>query len=327
MTLIVPNFLDFPAMLAFREEIRSRSEAELDFSQIGFAYPDGMVMLARIISDRIEEGAALRAINYENQSYPINMGFFEACRLDIESHPNAPGNANYFPIRRYSRKDIIRQAEEFKQHPGEVIQSLSRQLSTILIRGKNADIEETISYSMREIIRNIIEHSGSEEFLISGQYYPSKGIVEIAMMDKGVGVREGLSSNPLLSISDDYEAISKSLIPGISGKNYRGMEPIAKSEWNNSGFGLYMTSQICRMGGRFNIGSGSTLLSLLPNYKEVHQFGFQGTFIGMEIRVAELPRLIGLTTRLARRGEALAKLIKVQADVEASYASKFIMED
>jgi hypothetical protein len=47
----------------------------------------------------------------------------------------------------------------------------------------------------------------------------------------------------------------------------------------------------------------------------------------MVLKVTDLPKLIGLLQRLSDRGERIAKLVKVQADVEASYASKFIVGD
>ncbi|GAA5048535.1 hypothetical protein GCM10023208_05810 [Erythrobacter westpacificensis] len=203
---------------------------------------------------------------------------------------------------------------------------MASDLAQILIRGGKKEVRETVTYAIREIVRNIIEHSESEDFTVSAQYYPYKGLVEIAIMDRGKGIRRGLSSNPHLSISSDYEAILKALVLGISGSFYRGMPEEKKTEWSNSGFGLFMTIQICRMGGRFTIGSAGSLITMTKSQKQHVPFGISGTFIVMQMRVSELPRLIGLLRMLAARGERLAKLVKVEADVEASYASKFIME-
>lgn len=255
------------------------------------------------------------------------MGFFEAAGFAMPPHPVAAGNANYFPITVLKTKDIARQAISFGQHHGEVLQALARKLAKIMIRGRNDDVEETIAYSIREIARNIIEHSQSDEFSVCGQYYPTKGVVEIALMDCGIGIRRGLLANPHIKVTSDYEAITKALVPGISGKHFKGMENQRKTEWSNSGFGLFMTSQICRRGGQFVIGSGADAVVIIGNEKSRVPFGFEGTFIGMELNVRNLPKLIGLLENLRKKGERVAKLIKVEADIEASYASKFIMED
>lgn len=326
MELIAPSFVDYAAMLEFRDRLALTDEATVDFSRIGFAYPDGMVLLSRIICDRIEDGASITPANYERETYPINMGFFRAAGLGIDPQGHAPGNENYFPVTKYSSDDLRGRAERYRQNPGEVVNSMAADLSKILTRGKDESAQQTITYSIREIVRNIIEHSGSENFLVSAQYYPWKRMVEIAIMDKGVGIRQGLSSNPHLALNDDYEAILKALVPGISGAHYRGMPERRRTEWSNSGFGLFMTSQICRMGGRFTIGSYDTLVTMTKNSKDRVPFGFAGTLIVMQMNVSSLPRLVGLLKLLTDRGERVARLVKVQADVEASFASKFVME-
>ena len=176
MTIKVPRFDDFLGMVQFRDLLRQTSRAKLDFGSVGFAYPDGMVLLARIISDRISEGAELAAVNFESASYPRNMGFFEACGLGIPPEGFAPGNANYFPLKRCSSAELIETAERRGQVPGQVANSMAAQLAKIMIRGKDEQTQETITYSLREIIRNIAEHSASEDFFVSGQYYPNKGV-------------------------------------------------------------------------------------------------------------------------------------------------------
>lgn len=314
-------------MLDFRDALalHQGDEIEVDFSRIGFAYPDGMLLFARIICDHVEAGAIIRPINYEKETYPVNMGFFEAAGLGIPPQGYSPGNANYFPVTKVSTKSVRAKASAYKQDPGEVVNSMAADLAGILIRQGGEEAKETVTYAIREIVRNIIEHSGSEDFTVSAQYYPNKGLVEVAIMDRGNGIRSGLSGNPHLVLANDYEAILKSLVPGISGSFYRGMPKRKKTEWSNSGFGLFMTSQICRMGGRFTIGSCDSLVTMTKSEKMHVPFRISGTFIVMQMNVSALPKLIGLLRILANRGERIAKLVKVEADVEASYASKFIM--
>ena len=206
-----------------------------------------------------------------------------------------------------------------------------------LVALSKANIEQVLEASF--VVRKLAEELGGSEglrhtplyatfcYVWQGDTPPNKGTVEIALMDRGIGIKQGLSNNPHLALGNDYEAILKSLVPGISGRSFHGMPDEQRTEWSNSGYGLFMTSQICRMGGRFNIGSGDSLVSITKSEKTVIDFGFEGTFIGMELHVKNLGKLNPLLHRLRGRGERVAKTVKVQADVEASYASSFVMDE
>ncbi|GAA5048520.1 hypothetical protein GCM10023208_05780 [Erythrobacter westpacificensis] len=98
MRLIAPDFTDYGGMLNFRDDLALYREVEVDFSKVGFAYPDGMLLLARIICDQIEAGSQITPVNFEDATYPINMGFFEAAGLGISPQGYAPGNENYNPF-------------------------------------------------------------------------------------------------------------------------------------------------------------------------------------------------------------------------------------
>ena len=69
--------------------------------------------------------------------------------------------------------------------------------------------------------------------------------VEIAIIDRGVGLRPTLSRNPHLTIASDHDAIMYALSPGISGKFYEGVRIDRNNPYQNSGFGLYMNCRLC----------------------------------------------------------------------------------
>jgi hypothetical protein len=95
---------------------------------------------------------------------------------------------------------------------------------------------------------------------LCAQYWPSRNEAEIALIDSGRGLRASLSNNPFIreQLVDDRAAVKFALMPGISGKVWRGKKQRDDDPWQNSGFGLYMNYRICTEGGEFFIASGDT---------------------------------------------------------------------
>lgn len=79
-------------------------------------------------------------------------------------------------------------------------------------------------------------------------------------MDEGVGIKQALSFNPNLKIKNDKDALLLSIEPGIAGKAFKYKGKMRKQVdiiWQNSGYGLFVTSEICQHGGDFLIYSGN----------------------------------------------------------------------
>src|SRR3712207_4279572 len=107
---------------------------------------------------------------------------------------------------------------------------------------------DVLSYSIREIFRNVFEHSGAESLHFCAQYWPTSNRVEFSVADFGIGIRKALALNPNFRFATDKQAIEWSLLPSVSGRTHL---PRVSSVWYNSGYGLYMTSRFARNGGNF----------------------------------------------------------------------------
>lgn len=76
---------------------------------------------------------------------------------------------------------------------------------------------------------------------------------EIAIVDEGIGVKKSLQKNSIhrAYATDDESALSYAIKAGISQAVLdprRGNR--SNDEWANSGYGLYMVSEICKeLGG------------------------------------------------------------------------------
>lgn len=325
--MLVPKFDNVEAILDFCSKLDGLSDpVTLDFSDLGFSRPKGMVLAAAACRSLKKNGLLNGITGDECNSYVVNMGFYESFGFQRRT-AKALGNERYIPLQNLTVAEVQQEAEKFSENQGETVQRWSGKMAHLLTQDFTSEQYKLIKYALREVARNVVEHSGSDAIFIAGQYWPATREVELVIYDEGVGLKKGLSTNPHLSIEDDYQAIKYALVPGISGKRYEGSVVERKTEWTNSGFGLYMTSQIARNFGEFSIASGDTYLSLLGKVKKPSKtFCLPGTFVSMTIDVGKLSRTAPLLAVYTKRGEEMAARMKHGGEINASAASKFLME-
>lgn len=331
--LYVPEFGDLDGMRDFAYELRFSSAVALDFSKVGFATPTGMLVLASLIEEAVRDGRVPIQSGVTPRDYLSNMGFYAACGLDVPKY-EAPGSATYYPITRFDVVQLRARAAKLGIPIGAHVNVTVGRLAYLITRQTSGDLFYTVKYCLREILRNVAEHSQSEHLLVMGQYWPERNQIELAVLDRGIGLRAALSQNPKFSVLEtDRNAIRLALLPSTSGqKVYVVSENLVEmddeGEWGNSGFGLYMTSEMARKTGSFTIASGDARLEIIGNQKRFGAFFLPGTLVSMKIDVGKLGRLEPALKQISGRGEAIAKrFVNAGADVLASAASRFIMQD
>lgn len=327
----VPRRLTLESSVRFACELRDLKASGvyiLDFNGVGRIEPFALLFLSselqRFASKR--RGSKFAAVNYEGCTYAGHMGFFKSFGLDFgKSAGEAKGSGTYIPITIYDVEIIKQQAAENYEAVGAFVEKLAEGMAEILTRTGSGDLFDTLTYSIREIVRNVIEHSESNQFGFCAQYWPSYGTVELAILDRGIGIREGLSTNPHLQISDDHEALNMCLMPGVSGKAYKGARRNPHDVWANSGYGLYMTSRLCREGGSYFIASGDTGLYLSEEKKRYLETPFDGTAIKLTLNTQ---RLKSLSEMLGRYRDDTARYDMTNNNViSASKASTMLTRD
>jgi anti-sigma regulatory factor (Ser/Thr protein kinase) len=194
-------------------------------------------------------------------------------------------------------------------------------MATVLSQGESGEVEITLAYSLREILRNVVEHANADDIWYSAQYWPNKRLVELSILDQGRGIKVALSRNPHLSVRSDEEAIRLSLLPGISGVAFDGKVQKRNDEWANSGYGLFMTSQLCTRGGNFMLCSGEVSLLIEGGDETLLQSGFNGTAIRIGLYVPEIGALNQVLAELNKKGTEIAGDLKYPANLTASRSS------
>ena len=332
----LPHKLDLEHVLHFAHEIdafQGANNVAIDIGNQRHFPPFSMLFLAAKFLELRETNPdmTVEALNLEQHSYPAHMGFFNAIGVPFGKNiGEARGSARYLPIRALYREEL-RKRNKYAEL-GDLIQDHADQIAEMVSRDAThkTDLYNALSYSLREIIRNVFEHSGCDRVLYCAQYWPMRSKVEVSILDRGIGIRESLANNPNYRYQSDKLALEMSLLPSVSGKTHL---PSTSSSWGNSGYGLYMTSRLCRHGGNFVIASGDSAIRLSKNFgwnslnKSNFRTSLTGTAVRLNIDTLELGNVEARLTQFRKEAPQIAKRVLGRAPRNPSYMSLLLRKD
>ena len=298
----------------------SDKELIVDFGPQRHFSPRSILLLFRTLETQFEgrKKGLIKLKNASQHTYLQHVGLFNKLGIDDREYKIDATTHNYLPLHSISIEGWLQDLgyDELASH----IDQKSRKLTDIICRDLPADESNLVHFNLREIIRNTFEHAEASRIDIIAQYWPKLRKAEIAIHDNGHGIRSTISRNTVLPVSNDLEAIKASILPGVSGSS-RGR---TGSDWDNSGFGLYMTSEISRLYGSFSIGSGTKIYELRGNSQIEGNLEIGGTFVSMEFQLDNKARASTLLSEIAARGEREAKRRFGKKSGTASKSSKSI---
>lgn len=295
MRIYVPN-IELVGTLSFAKELFERipedDEVVFDFSQMSKFDPLPMLIMGTTIRNYRQQfpDKTFSVYGIANKSYAGTMGFFKYISesLGVGKMPGeAHGSNNYIPITPIKVDEL--QQKEISQGNymvvGELIEKEADRLARIVDRG-NAELHKLLTYLIREILRNIPEHAGTNTMWVCGQYWPSYELAEIAIADEGKGIYSSIVQNysHKIYITDNEKALQWALKAGISEAFKPSMKQRSHDEWANSGFGLYMVNEICKhLNGSFCIISYGNYMLIDNHGIKYGETNFKGTAIRMRV--------------------------------------------
>lgn len=334
-TIVVPHRLTPNELLPFSVSLSSEPVSDsylFDFRAVGHVEPFGMLFLAALIrqfvrSRRLAQGkeCTIRVANYADKSYASWMGLFKSFGLDHGNEPGAAGGSStYIPLTRLTISRIVGEARSEYVHHGEIIQGEAHRIAHMLTRNNDGAITETLTYAIREIMRNVVEHGQTSHIWYAAQYWPTKNKVEVSILDEGVGLLHSLSRNPKLNIDSNQKATFLALQPGVSGVS-KDKRRRSDGDWVNSGYGLYMTSSLCQAGGDFTICNGTDAIRLYEYGSEFQACSYNGVAIRMVLDTSKMRDLDLSLSDLRDKGEAIAReLGNRDTEITASKMSRML---
>ena len=301
----------------------------IDLSAGVFFSPFTMLILAAKISQLKSSCPGLRIAFTGSESHPYlsHMGFFDMCGEQLgKVMGQAWGSDHYLPITRLRQESLIEKEMDKYEEMQDLLQRHVDRIAVVLARDpqKKSNLFNVLSFSVREIFRNVFEHSESTELFYCAQYWPKPDKVEFAVADFGVGVRRALSRNPNFRFKTDKQALEYSLLPSVSGRTH---EPRRSANWFNSGYGLYMTNRLARNGGSFVIASGESAICLTPKTKTNFVTSFHGTILRVSLRVSEIGDVQARLAEFRKDGAEIAAKIKGSGNRPPSAMSMLLRRD
>lgn len=303
-----------------------------DVSEINNYEPLPMLLTAAAIrqfcSDRSLEPSQIQ-LRYNDTSdfqYACHMGFFQAAGFSEGKAPGeALGSTTYIPLTRINISDLQKNALEKGDYSdqGDIIEKEAKRLSIILSQG-HRELQKLLQYLIREAVRNIPEHAETSEVWLCGQYWKNRDLAEIAILDEGIGIYSSITKNRTHRhyISSNEEALRWALKPGVSVAFEPSRGQKDGNTWANSGYGLYMISQICKLtNGWLTFISGDDCLRVYPNGTSLYGVHYNGTALGIRVKPSKILDGQKLIDEARKQGEETAKTIKT-AFKEASVPSK-----
>lgn len=198
---------------------------------------------------------------------------------------------------------------------------------------EDEEIRDAMKYSIIELLRNVVQHSRSQPGgVISAVYYPDKGMVEIAVVDHGCGIRTALRGR-YPEITTDQKAVKFALQPHVSGTFESGAY---SSMMNNAGLGLFFIKEIVsRGGGGLFLASGNQMANIWgtpegqskKRYVRTSESGWRGTAAILQLRcgmIDEFDALLGVCRDIAaevRKDPSEQQLDFIEDDPEIEEAT------
>jgi hypothetical protein len=326
----LPRRLDLSELIAWSDALWRYGlcrSIEIDFSATSFFAPMALLFIPHQIRDFHDHFPAVRisAVRFQHLTYAAHMGFFE-CFGDAGVSPGqGPGGPNYLPIVSLNVNQFVNQNRTGVK---DAIDTESKKMARVLTRRTDGFAFDVVQYSLREIIRNVFEHSGSKIVMYCAQYWPSNNKVQIAIVDEGSGIFPSLTSNPRFKQLTERQSLQYALLPGVSG-NFTDLQASENdSIWRNSGYGLYMTSRLAKKTGEFCIVSSNHVIRLSRHQKIVSTIpNFRGTMIVMNFIAETGANLSADLKKYADEGKMIAQGIQGAKVIEASAASQLLSRD
>lgn len=299
------------------------AKMDINFSTIGFVTPYGALMAAigirEIVRRRKELGLPIEAYGIGSSKSAINylkyFGFFQFIGVKSGNELNTnSGNSRYIPISKISSSSF----SEYKGVLQEQIDKKSFDLAKVLFSSeRDAMKAHMLAYCLREIIRNVFEHADIDECFIMAQKW-NTGYAEIAIADEGIGIYESLKK--VHQIKNAAKALELAILPGIT----QDTSPEDESNyWQNSGFGLYVLSELGRQYGEFAISSNGRILHNFDGDRRIDSTPINGTLVKLKIRTQDADYFPNILKNIVDQGEKSATSIS-GARKSASKRSKLI---
>lgn len=312
----MPKKFDLESALKFSvdmDKLTIDDEFILDHKNVKRVEPFGLLLIASKIRS-ISKKKNVKITGYKNNmSYAAHMGYFDSINIEYgKKIGQANGNDNYKPITKESINALNIKA--FNKYGTDTLKYIEEEISKPLAKvlGRtDIRIINNLTFCISEIIRNVIEHSESNDFWFAAQYWPSRSLVEFSILDEGTGIGKSLQKNKKINFKSNKEALQLSINAGVTSSEKKKHKKIE----DNSGFGLFMSSSICSRLGDFALCSGDACVIKKNKYMFTKNASFEGTIIRMRLNTNLINDIQKVKTESLAIGNKVAKELENEKNI------------
>jgi hypothetical protein len=296
----------------------------ISFERTEFVEPYSALLTATsirsFVKKRLQDGRYEMYLVPPQQSgsvanYLAKIGFFQFIRIDRGAQPDrfVTSDGCFTSILYLTRDDLESANEAMQARLDAVAHDLANQL--LPATNVNSDLlAEAFAYCLREAIRNSFEHGRAKFVFFLAQAYKDN-TVEFALLDEGIGIASSLGK--VFIGREARDLLELSLKPGIT--EYIG--PETEDKWQNSGFGLYVLSELAKHYGAFSIASNDWQISYYGKSKKINPVTIPGTALRLRLKIDEPEYFANVREGIVLKGEAEASAL-TGARKSASKASR-----
>jgi anti-sigma regulatory factor (Ser/Thr protein kinase) len=239
--LKLPTEVTFGSVLSAMAMDDGSNPLSIEVSDRAFIRPGGLALLCCWLLDARRRGG--RDVHLAGPQtkldHMVRLGLYEHLALDHIPLPSArPVAGRYIPLRLVST--------------GNEVLPVTNAICDLMLRHYDdaAQFVPAVEWMTYEVIDNIVLHSQAAlPGAICAHFYQGSGVLEIAVVDFGRGLRASLSEGH--TVADDAAALSLAITRGVTRNREIGQ-----------GNGVAGTHEIARVnGGEFVLCSGNSMLS------------------------------------------------------------------
>lgn len=269
---------------------------KFQFSSLNFIEPAGAIIFLSTI-DRLREDTIsyemepIDNLNRDAISYGETMGIFQKLGLS-DAHSSGQGS-NYIAPTKVVLAELFdslhSQGKTIEAYYDEIANKIVKKILRGLGMGSDDIVRDLFEFVVREMIRNIFDHSQTTHFYYGSQLYPAVNSVELVIADLGLGLLKTIPfdiEETWFSQPTDEDAIRKAMIPGLSALSNHAYAP---EDYKNSGYGFALVRKIIeKTNGYFSIASGKKTVTYSLSEENVEDCDIKGTLIRMRINLDRL---------------------------------------
>ncbi len=313
MLVAVPSTFDDRRAVAFANDLpgfEAEPELVIDFSPLNWVYPFGTLVIAhairQVIIRRRSRGLQTHVQGHQAVagavSYLKYFGFFRYIGVNAGLDVNAaPGGSRYLPVTLFNKAGLAqRQGTRLLQ---DTLDEDCRRLAQVIFsKPEECSAADMLGYCFRELLRNSFEHANVSSCAAMAQRWDN-GLAEVVIADHGIGIYRSLSQ--VHEVQSEEEALRLALKPGISS----GASRATGGVWDNTGFGLYVVSQLGVRYGAFSMISSERVLANPTSLVPLPSIALSGTIVKLRVSTNDAEYWPNILANIVKDGEAEAALI------------------